>query len=67
MVEMPLIDAAKCDGCGLCLAVCGCHAIEIVENVARIVETDQCGWCLECEVVCPTGAIACPYEIVTEE
>ena len=32
-----------------------------------VIETEECGWCLLCELVCPTGAISWPYEIVIEE
>lgn len=67
MAIMPVVDRDKCNGCGLCLAVCGCHALVIVSNLVMVVETEDCGWCLECEAVCPMGAIACPFEIVIEE
>ena len=49
------------------MAVCECGAVVIVDNVASIMETDDCGYCTECEAVCPTGAIQCPYEIIIEE
>jgi ferredoxin len=39
----------------------------LIDNVIRIMETVECDWCTQCEVVCPTGAIACPFEIVFEE
>ena len=66
MVEMPVVDEAKCDGCGLCVSVCYCNALVLVGGVVIVVETEECGWCTECEAVCPTGAIACPFEIVIE-
>jgi len=67
MVEMPLIEPEKCNGCGLCVTVCRCQAVVMVDNVASIIETKLCGWCALCEIVCPTGAIRCAYEIVIEE
>ncbi len=67
MLEMPEIDPEKCDGCGLCVDVCGCHAVVMVGNRATIIETKLCGWCALCEVVCPIGAIRCAYDIVIEE
>ena len=67
MSEMPVIDQGKCNGCGLCVSVCRCKALVLVDDVITIIETEECGYCTECEVVCPTGAIRCPYEIVIEE
>ncbi len=67
MVVMPAVNQVKCNGCGLCVDVCACKAIVPYGNVVTIVETEKCGWCLQCEAICPTGAIASPYEIVFEE
>ena len=66
MVEMPVVDKNKCDGCGLCVSVCYCNALVLVGGVVTVVETEECGWCTECEAVCPTRAIACHFEIATE-
>ena len=67
MPEMPIVNPELCDCCGLCVTVCHCGALVLVENTVTIVETEACGFCTECEAVCPTGAISCPYEIVIEE
>ena len=67
MPEMPVIKQDLCNGCGLCVIVCRCKAIVVINDLVTIVETNECGWCTECEAVCPTGAISCPYEIVIEE
>jgi len=67
MIEMPIIDPEKCDGCGLCISVCACGALVLVDNVVTIIVTEECHWCTVCEAVCPTGAISCPFEIVIEE
>ncbi|MFC1990550.1 4Fe-4S binding protein [Chloroflexota bacterium] len=67
MVEMPLVDKEKCDGCGLCISVCSCGALVMVNSIVTFIETEECGWCALCEAVCPTGAISCPFEIVFEE
>ena len=67
MIEMPEIDREKCNGCGLCIGVCYCQALKLVNNVITVTETEKCGWCTQCEVVCPMGAIRCAFEIVIEE
>ncbi|MFC1869926.1 ATP-binding protein [Chloroflexota bacterium] len=67
MSQMPVIDVVKCNGCGLCLSVCSCGALLMVNNVITIVEVKECIWCTECEAVCPTGAISCPFEIIIED
>ena len=66
MVEMPQINREKCDECGLCVSVCDCGAILLVDNVITIVETEKCKWCTLCEVICPKNAIVCSFEIITE-
>ena len=67
MAEIPVIDARKCNGCGLCVAVCSGGALSLVGNVVVFDAGLQCEWCTQCEAVCPTGAIGCPFEIVIEE
>lgn len=66
MGEMPIIDKEKCQVCGLCVSVCTCGALVIVDNAVRAVKVDEFRWCTLCELVCPSGAISCPFEIVVE-
>ena len=63
---MPVTYVERCNGCGLCVGVCPCKSIVLVDNVVSLIQTEECDWCLECEAVCPNGAIACPFEIVIE-
>jgi len=63
---MPQIDEEKCDGCGLCVSVCLNNGLVIVNGVVARVEGVDCDWCTQCEIVCATGAICCPFEIVIE-
>jgi MinD superfamily P-loop ATPase len=63
---IPIFDATKCDGCGLCISVCRCGALVMGEKVITIQNVDDCGWCTDCELVCETGALQCPYDIVLE-
>jgi ferredoxin len=39
----------------------------IVASIIKRVDVADCRYCAECELVCPTGAIQCPFEIVIEE
>ena len=66
MIEMPVIDPEKCDGCGLCIDVCHCHALVLVGKIISVNTTQECDWCTEWEIVCITGALSCPFEIVIE-
>ena len=71
MGVIPIIDQAKCDRCGLCVSICACGALVMEDNAVKFVEVANCGRCTKlctmCELVCPTGAISCPYEIVLED
>ena len=71
MAEMPEIDQEKCNRCGLCISVCSCNMIVLVENFITIIQKKECQgcthWCTLCEDVCPTGAITCSFEVVIEE
>lgn len=63
---IPQIDNEKCNGCGLCVTICLQKGLTLVDDVVVIVEGIECDWCTQCEVVCATGAINCPFEIVLE-
>ncbi len=65
--EIPVIEQAKCNGCGLCISVCNCNALVLIDNVVRVIATEECDWCTQCEAVCPTRAISCFFEIIIEE
>ncbi len=67
MAEMPVVDQEKCNGCGLCISVCTCKGLVLVNNVVAVLETIECDWCTWCEAVCPAGAISCPFEIILED
>ena len=68
MARMPVIDREKCDGCGLCVSICHGSILVLVDNVVTVIENKKCSscncWCTQCELICPTGAISCPFEIV---
>lgn len=67
VAEMPVIFRERCNGCGLCIGVCSVNVLVLIGDIVTVVETEKCGWCTQCEIVCPTAAIVCPFEIVFEE
>jgi len=68
MAEVPVIDITKCNGCGLCVNVCTYNALILVDQVVTLIEIEgqECDWCANCEAVCVTGAITCPFEIIIQ-
>lgn len=51
------IDAAKCNGCGLCASACHEGAIGIVDGKARLLRDDYCDGLGNCLPSCPQEAI----------
>jgi ferredoxin len=53
---IPLVDAFKCNGCGVCVKRCPPQVIGLVHDRAAILEMlcEECGICAE---VCPIEAI----------
>ena len=56
-VVIPLIDAALCDGCGACSAVCMFNAIAIVGKQALVFD-ELCHSCGGCRLACSRRAIS---------
>lgn len=51
------LDAARCNGCRMCVIVCP-HAVFVVENrKAVIVDRDACMECGACSQNCPEDAL----------
>jgi MinD superfamily P-loop ATPase len=55
-INVPNVDTAVCDGCGLCRDACRFDAIQIEAGKA-VVDGATCSGCGLCSIVCPTGAI----------
>jgi electron transport complex protein RnfB len=49
------VDAALCDGCGLCIEKCQMDARTLVDGLA-VVNLDRCIGCGNCVVLCPSSA-----------
>ncbi len=53
---VPVVDAAKCDGCGKCRQLCQFNAIAVLKGKAAIFP-ELCHSCGGCAKICPTHAI----------
>lgn len=56
----PLIDSARCEGCGQCVRICPAETLALVEGKAQVVPARflGCFACGHCMMVCPTVAVA---------
>ncbi len=53
----PVIDAAKCTGCGKCVAVCREHALVGLKGKTPLFFEELCSGCKACQLVCEADAI----------
>jgi len=51
------LDAAKCNGCGMCTTVCPHAVFALADGQARIVDRDACMECGACASNCLSGAV----------
>lgn len=60
--SLPEIDAARCTGCGRCIAACHLPLIAFQtknwRKTAVLQAADRCNGCARCAVHCPVQAIA---------
>lgn len=52
------LDAAKCNGCGLCSEVCPHGVFEVAQRKAKIINIDSCMECGACAMNCAKAAIS---------
>lgn len=56
-ITLPVVDAQKCTGCGICVDACKRGAISLVNGIAHIAP-ELCINCRLCVRKCPVSAIA---------
>jgi hypothetical protein len=60
----PMVDAARCDGCGQCLSACEAGAIALFANGAgpkARIDEPRCVECERCIFACPSKAISAKF------
>jgi ferredoxin len=57
MIELPLLDAARCTGCGDCVVVCPTACLEMAGAVPWLPRPGECISCALCALVCPDDAL----------
>lgn len=57
------LNGEKCNGCGMCVAVCPHEVFDIREKRAHIERKDRCMECGACVMNCPAGAISVHAEV----
>lgn len=55
-LSKPVLTESTCTGCGTCARLCPAHAIEIVNNKAKV-NLDKCWGCSICQIKCPTSSL----------
>ncbi len=61
---LPIIDATKCTGCGLCVAACPNQVLLMQTSLPVLAKPAACDYSSVCQEVCPTGAVSLSFEIV---
>jgi hypothetical protein len=55
-VSHPIIDLAKCTGCGSCVKACASKAISVGPDRKAAIDHEKCVGCCQCVAVCQFGA-----------
>lgn len=55
--ELPVLDPARCVGCGDCVAVCPADCLAMAGPFPWLPRPLDCISCTACAVVCPADAI----------
>lgn len=53
----PVVDEAKCNGCGTCVDVCPSECFTLEDNKSKVTDPDACVDCESCVENCAEEAI----------
>lgn len=54
-----VVDKELCVGCGICVEMCPEEVLELRDEIATVVNLDNCIECEACQVNCEYEAIQC--------
>ncbi len=57
LADVPRVDSARCNGCGVCLRPGHCYAIEM-QGKLPVIDADKCLGCGVCVAICPRKALS---------
>ena len=60
---LPIINPTLCNRCGLCATHCPEDALRMTDQGPAFNHPLTCSYCLDCEGLCPTGAIRAPLTV----
>lgn len=63
-LPVPLIDANRCTGCGLCIRVCPTNVLTMRGDIAIVANPQACTYAGHCERICPAQAIHRPFQVI---
>ncbi len=59
-IVIPILDAARCIGCGDCVAICPTQCLATLGPLVWLPRPRDCVACAACAIVCPASAITLP-------
>ncbi len=58
MRELPVVNSARCTGCGDCAPICPANCLEMNSALPWLPRPADCIQCSACVLICPADALA---------